>query len=89
MDDFNDFLIHRNESTQTSEISSPITIKNILIYGIQIIFLIQLLMVILNYSRDWKDEKAKNQRMMYHQVIKILNLNLMLVLQMKKFNLLL
>jgi len=61
MDDFNDFLIHTKESTQTStEISSPITIKKILTYGIQIIFLIQLLMIVLNYSKDWKDEKKKN-----------------------------
>jgi len=59
--DFNDFLIHTKESTPTStEISSPITLGKLIIYGAQIIFLIQLLMVVLNYSKDWKDEKTSN-----------------------------
>ncbi|ORX78875.1 hypothetical protein BCR32DRAFT_294788 [Anaeromyces robustus] len=40
--------------------STPLTFGKIALYGVEIVFLIQLLMVILNYSRDWKNKQSNN-----------------------------
>jgi len=40
-----------------NENSTPLTFGKITLYGAEIVFIIQLLMVILNYSRDWKNEQ--------------------------------
>lgn len=40
--------------------SSPLTFGKLTLYGVEIVFIIQLLMVVLNYSKNWRDEQGNN-----------------------------
>jgi len=43
-------------TAETVKTSAPLSLGKITLYGAQVIFIVQLLMVILNYSRDWKNK---------------------------------
>jgi hypothetical protein len=45
-------------STESLKVSTSFSLGKIILYGAQIIFIVQLLMAILNYSRDWKNDNS-------------------------------
>jgi len=50
-----------NEKLIDINVLSPLTFGKVVLYSLGIVFIIQLLMVVLNYSRDWREEQINNK----------------------------